>query len=92
MLVARLGHVAHGDEDRGGRDRQVDDEHPSPRHRVDEVAAEERAERGRDPAETRPRADGAAAVLDVRTTPRPSPGCSGTSERRGDALQRSAPR
>ena len=38
VLVARLGDVAQGDEDRDGGDRQVDDEHPAPRHRVDEVA------------------------------------------------------
>ena len=50
-------------EDRDRRDRQVDDEHPAPRHRIDEVAAEERAEGGGDAAEPRPRADGATAVL-----------------------------
>ena len=62
--------------DRDRRDRQVDDEHPAPRHRVDEVAAEERPDRGGDAAEARPRADGAAAVRRSRTTPTRSPGCS----------------
>jgi hypothetical protein len=61
-IGARLGHVPERDDDRDDRDRDVHQEHPSPRERVDEPTAEERADRARDPRETRPRADGASAI------------------------------
>ncbi len=50
-------------DDRRGDERQVDEEHQAPRHRVDQPAAEERPDRGRHAAEPRPRADRAASVV-----------------------------
>ena len=61
-LVAGLGHVADGDGDAGRRQREVDEEHQPPRHGVDEPAADERTERGDDPAQARPRPDGSGPV------------------------------
>src|ERR1700744_5836641 len=55
---ARLGDVPHRDGADGGRDRQVDEEDQPPGHRADQPAAEEGPDRGGDPAESRPRADG----------------------------------
>ena len=78
--------------DRDGGDRQVDHEHPAPRHRVDEAPAEERPEGGGDAAEPRPRADGPAAVFGGGTTPTRSRGCPGTSSAAADALHARAPR
>ena len=60
--VAALGHVPGrrpGDE---GADRQVDQEDRPPGDRPDQVAAEQRPDRRRDPAQPRPGADRAGAV------------------------------
>ena len=61
--IAGLGHVAQGHHDHGHRDRQVEQEDQPPRDGVDQVAAQQRADRDGDAAETRPRADGRAAVV-----------------------------
>ena len=58
------------DHDRDDRDRDVDEEHPPPRERVDQPAAEERADRARDAREPRPRADRAARGRRRGTTSR----------------------
>jgi hypothetical protein len=62
--VPRLGDVAHADGDHGRRDRQVDEEHPPPRRRGDELPADERAGGSGEAAEPGPGADGPAAVGD----------------------------
>ncbi len=64
--VARLGHVAVGHEDDEGAERQVDQEDPPPRDRVDQIAAEERPDRRRDAAQARPGADRPGPVLGVK--------------------------
>ncbi len=61
--VERLGHVLgrhHHDE---GRQRQVDEEDPAPRGRVDQPPAEERADGGRHTAQAGPGADGPRPVV-----------------------------
>ena len=80
------GTCRRGDGDGDGGDRQVDDEDPAPRHRVDQVATQERSDRGRDPAQARPRADGPAAVLGCERR-RDHRQAVGDEERGGDALR-----
>ncbi len=57
-----LGDVAERQHERDRDERQVDEEHRAPRHRLDQPAAEEGPDRAGDAAEPRPRADGGAAI------------------------------
>ena len=63
--VAALGDVAQRDRDRDRGEGEVDEEHEPPRDRVDQPAAEERAERSGDAGQARPCADGPAPVVGV---------------------------
>ncbi len=59
----RLGHVPDSDQDRGRRQRDVDQEHQPPAHGVDQPAAEERPDRTGDARQTGPGADRLAPVV-----------------------------
>ncbi len=61
--VARLGHVPDRGPHRHRREGDVDEEDQPPRHRVDQVAAEEGPDGTGDPGEPGPGADGPAAVI-----------------------------
>ena len=54
-----------GDDDEGPQ-RQVDQENRTPRHRVGQVAADRRTDRGRDRGQARPRADRPEAVIGMK--------------------------
>ena len=88
--VDHSGHVAQGDRDDERGDRQVDDEDQPPRDRLDQPAAEKRADGRAHAAEAGPGADRLAAVLraegrlDDRQAAR-------SEQRRADALQRPGP-
>ena len=62
LRVVALGHVTHRNPHRHRGQREVDEEHQAPRHRVDEPAAEERADGGRHAGQPRPRPDRGALV------------------------------
>ena len=72
-----------------GRERHVEEEHRAPAHVLDQPAADDRADRGGDRAESRPRADRAPAlgVVERRADDREA---ARHEERRADALQRAA--
>ena len=63
MRVAALRDVPERHPHRGDRERQVDEEHPAPRRRVDEPTSDERTDRTGDARQPRPDAHGSAAVL-----------------------------
>ena len=60
--VPALGHVARHDHQDDDRDRDVDEEHPTPGSCGDEVPADERTGGGRQAAESRPGTDGPSAI------------------------------
>ena len=61
--VARLRHVALGDPHDRRHERQIDEEDQPPGDGLDQVAADERSDGGRDAAQPRPGADGLSAVF-----------------------------
>ena len=87
VLVAGLGDVAQADPDHHRGERDVDEEDPPPGRRLDQPPAEERADRGHDPAEPGPRADRGGAVLggEARLQDREA---AGREQRGTDPLQR----
>ena len=83
---AHLRDVPAGDPPCDRRDRQVEEEHCSPRHRVDEHTTEKRTDRHRDAAEPGPPPDRPTPLVG-RERRRDDRQASGNEQRPGDALQ-----
>ena len=64
--ISGLWHPENGGDDDESPDRQVDQESRTPRHRVGQVAADGRTDRGRDRGQARPCADHPKAVIGMK--------------------------
>ena len=84
--VAGLGDVAAGHHHHEDAEREVDQEDRPPRHRIDQIAAQQRPDRGRHAAQARPGADRACTITgpEARLDHREA---AGRQQRSADALQ-----